>query len=97
MEERTAQKLISSINELKAQQSDMWKKMVGDPTEGKLGTGIIARLDKIEEKIEKIEKNGIKIRWFWMGASAAGGAGGYAGIKALLAKLGWIASQTPVK
>lgn len=90
MEERTAQKLIAAIADLKSQQNDMWKKIVGDPTEGKLGTGIITRLDKIEEKIEKIEKNGIKIRWFWMGASAAGGAGGYAGIKALLAKLGFL-------
>lgn len=88
MEEKTARQLIKDVGEI----SDFLR---GNPAFKERGfidrfDDLVGEVKAIKGKVEIIEKNGVKLRWFWVGASATGGAGFYAGLKALFIKLGWI-------
>lgn len=88
MEEKTAKQLIKDVGEIR----DF---LMGNPSFKEKGFidrfgDLETKVDKIAVKVDVLEKNGVKIKWFWTGVGAAGGVGGYTGIKAILAKLGWI-------
>lgn len=71
----------------------IYNEIVGEPEFGR--KGMRKQLDENTQAIEDIKKNGVKVKYFWMGASAVGGAGATFGMKALWAKIAAIWAASP--
>lgn len=80
-----SQKNHELLIELKTQQDKIWKELVGEPELGR--KGVVKRLERIETEIEEIKKRGVRVKYFWMGTSAAAGAAAGIGGKSLWAKI----------